>query len=526
MAIKNNPWLLAVFSGLLLSLGWPPIFFNGIIFIALVPLFLIEDHHYTKADKPLQFTFQVWLSLFIWNFFTTYWVWFASKEGAVMAIIPHSLIQAVPWVAFHFTRKVYGNKLAYPALFFYVLLVEYVDFKWDIMWPWLTLGNAFAKVPNWVQWFEYTGTSGGSLWILLINFLFFKVVQSGQWKKVWKPLLYILLPVGISLLILQSYKGPFKNETRAEAVIVQPNIDPYSEKFDALQASEQLEHLIRLSESKLDTSVRLLLWPETALTDNFVEEEINTYSNHIHLKNWLSKYPNLTLISGASTYHFFGENDKVTASARSTGDGRFYDAYNTAIRIKASHPDVFYHKSKLVPGVERTPFIQYLPFLKSLSINMGGTSGTLGISDSAFAMNAEPFKVAPIICYESVFGDYCTEYVRNGANLLAVITNDGWWRNTPGYRQHFDYARLRAIENRRFVARSANTGISGLIDDKGDVLIKSEWWTEDVLRVSIPVRTKITWFSQSGDYIGKISSFLGGLIFLSVFVRRKTKRGY
>ncbi|TNE80948.1 MAG: apolipoprotein N-acyltransferase [Bacteroidetes bacterium] len=520
----KNPWLLAIVSGLLLSIAWPPVFFNGIIFIAFVPLLILEDQYYRGENQGSYFTLQVWLTYFIWNFLTTYWVWFASKSGAVMAIVAHSAIQTLPWVAFHFTRKNFKDKLAYPALVFFLLTLEYVDFNWDIMWPWLTLGNAFAKVPSWVQWYEYTGLAGGAVWIILVNVLAFRALQQGKAMAWVKPAFYVLLPLSISWIIAANYESQI--DRTIDVVVIQPNVDPYSEKFDPAKADEQVDKLIRLSESKLDTSVRLLMWPETALTDNFIEEEIGSYTNYRKVKRWLAQYPNLTLVTGASTFHFFKEGDKVTSSARQAPNGQYYDAYNTAIRMRYGYPDVFYHKAKLVPGVERMPFIGYLPFLEQLAINLDGTSGTLGISDEATVMEGEGVKMAPIICYESVFSDYCTEYVRNGANLLGIITNDGWWRNTPGYRQHFDYARLRAIENRRYIARSANTGISGFVDDRGNVLARSEWWVPDAMRMSLPLISKQTWYSQSGDFLGRISIVLGSLVLVAGIFRRKTKKGY
>ena len=128
---------------------------------------------------------------------------------------------------------------------------------------------------------------------------------------------------------------------------------------------------------------------------------------------------------------------------------------------------VLYHKAKLVPGVETLP--SFLNFMGKWFEDFGGISGTLGRDSErkVFVPWDNHFKAAPIICYESIFGDYITEYVRKGANILTIITNDGWWGNTPGYKQHMNYARLRAIETRKWVARSANTGISCFIDPVG-----------------------------------------------------------
>jgi len=138
----------------------------------------------------------------------------------------------------------------------------------------------------------------------------------------------------------------------------------------------------------------------------------------------------------------------------------------------------FYHKSKLVPGTEQLPFVTVLPFLERLAISLdeNSASGTLGKNATAKALGVRNSKVAPIICYESIYGDYVSEYVKDGASWLAVITNDAWWNNTPGHKQHFSYAKLRAIEQRKWVVRSANTGISGFIDPLGRTTMRSGWY--------------------------------------------------
>ena len=138
----------------------------------------------------------------------------------------------------------------------------------------------------------------------------------------------------------------------------------------------------------------------------------------------------------------------------------------------------FYHKSKLVPGTEQLPFVTLLPFLERLAISLdeNSASGTLGKSLNAKALGLSNSKVAPIICYESIYGDYVSDYVKDGASWLAVITNDAWWNNTPGHKQHFSYAKLRAIEQRKWVVRSANTGISCFIDPLGRTSMWSGWY--------------------------------------------------
>ena len=129
------------------------------------------------------------------------------------------------------------------------------------------------------------------------------------------------------------------------------------------------------------------------------------------------------------------------------------------------------------------------------------------------------------ICYESVYPEWCRGYVTEGATLIAVITNDGWWGDTPGYRQHFSYSRLRAIELRRDIARCANTGISAFIDQRGDVVEQSEWWVPYVMHRHVNLSSRQTFFASHGDIVGRLCTFvfvlMGLALLVRLFIRRK-----
>jgi len=143
---------------------------------------------------------------------------------------------------------------------------------------------------------------------------------------------------------------------------------------------------------------------------------------------------------------------------------------------------------------------------------LGGTVGTLGVDSAQIPFTGRKnLKVAPVICYESAYGEFVSHSVRNGANMIFVITNDGWWGNTPGYRQHFLFSRLRAIETRRSVARSANTGISGFINQRGDVSQATKYWVPAAIRQTINANDVLTFYVKHGDYLARIS-VIGALL--------------
>lgn len=229
------------------------------------------------------------------------------------------------------------------------------------------------------------------------------------------------------------------------------------------------------------------------------------------------------MVIGATTYEFVPKGMENDFASRQIGTSdKYYFAHNTAFMIDTANLQ-YYHKSKLVPGVEQIP--SWMKFLKNFSITMAVARGTLKTDTEARVMHFDGYNAATLICYESAFGGYLTEFVRNGADLVFVITNDGWWGNTPGHRQHFEFSKLRAIENRRCIARSANTGISGFINQRGDVLQQTQYWEPAAIADTLQANDHLTFYSKYGDYLYRISVFVMALLLLSAIVKGIINRG-
>jgi apolipoprotein N-acyltransferase len=217
----------------------------------------------------------------------------------------------------------------------------------------------------------------------------------------------------------------------------------------------------------------------------------------------------------------------ATATARyNEQNAKYYDSFNAAVQIENSARVQFYHKSRLVPGVEQTPFSSALGFMKPVFAAFGGSTGGYGRQKEPSVFYTQSgIGVAPVICYESIWGEYVSDYVNKGAQFIAIITNDAWWGNTSGKDQHLAYAKLRSIETRRWIARSANTGISGFINQRGDITKRSGWWHATALKENINLNDELTFYTRHGDYIAIAACFLSGmflaLILLNLF-RPKT----
>jgi apolipoprotein N-acyltransferase len=311
-------------------------------------------------------------------------------------------------------------------------------------------------------------------------------------------------------------------QTGEEVVIVQPNVDPYNEKFIG-EPIEQLKKMLLLTEEQLDSTTSYAIFPETALPSGIWEEDMDKDDCIILLQQFLKKYPHLKIIIGASTAKSYAPGELLSSTARKFGktDG-YYDDYNTALQLDNTGKVQIYHKSKLVPGAELLPFRFILKHIDNLAIDLGGTTGSLGMQEerSVLVSPDQHIKAAPVICYESIYGEYVGGYIKNGANFIAIITNDGWWGDTPGYKQHLKYGALRAIETRRWIARSANTGISCFIDPNGAISQATHWWVPTAIKGKIGMSSTLTFYTRFGDYIARVAMYISLLLLIySLLIR-------
>lgn len=528
-----NLWLLTLLGGILLWLGWPVLPFPFLLFVGFVPLLFIEDYISRNSEvyNGKHFFLYTYVTFLFWNTATTWWVYYASPVGAVFMILANALLMSIPLLLFRFTKKGAGPGWGYFSLVLYWISFEYIHLNWDISWPWLTLGNGFSTFPEWIQWYEFTGVFGGTLWIWIVNILFFFALNKNTAVNAVKSikarfLVYAFLLIGLP--IAYSYYMYFTYEEAGESVevvVLQPNIDPYTEKFigseNFIPFDQQLERFFELSAQKITPSTSFLVWPETAIDFNFREERIETYPYFQKIERFKDQFPNLSLLSGVvSSIVYEDERDHMPSTRFDERIG-YYDVFNTGMFLK-NDTVAFYHKSKLVPGVEIMPYPEAIGFVSDLLFDLGGTSGGYGRqTEKTVFYNNDSIGIAPSICYESIYGDYMRQFVLNGADFIFIITNDGWWWKSSGYKQHLQYATLRAIENRRSIARSANTGISCFINQRGDILQPTEFWTQDVIRGNIKSNDEITFYTRYGDYIARTAVWLSVFVFLAGIVKRK-----
>lgn len=537
--------VLSLISALLLSVSWPTYGIPFFIFIALVPL-LLAEHEISKFSKISKKGWSVfgisYLTFFIWNIVTTGWLYGAKNpdgSNALLAVLlpvfANSLLYTTVFMLYHWFKRIKGT---YWGLVFFVAIwmaFEKFHLGWEFTWPWLNLGNAFSDYPKLIQWYDTLGATGGSFWILLTNVLAFytlRIWEAGRKRKNLIINLTILvaliaLPMLISLLKYYTYNQ--KPIGQVSVLLLQPNLDPYNEKY-VKDSITILSEMLQLSEKNSTGKIDFYIGPETSVPGSgSISEtgfEKSTLLNSI--KNFVAQKPKSVFATGISSHRFFVNGSKMPKNAYQTSQGIWVESYNSAVQIIPNQKVEVYHKGKLVPGVEIFPYIRYLkPFLGDAMLNFGGTTESLGIDETrkVFSNPYNNGKLAPIICYESIYGEFVTEYVKNGANFLAIMTNDSWWGVTQGHQQLLSYAKLRAIETRREIARAANSGISAHINTLGEIEADTLYGDETALFAKINLYEGHTFYTRTGDLLSRISIFaLGFMIFYTLIEKLQARK--
>jgi len=511
-------FFLALLSGLLLGMPWSDSDLFFLIFLAWVPLLVLEEdlRHHPNPYTVFNYAF---VGFLLWNILGTWWITQVQFVGAILIMLANTLLQAlVFWLASRI-RTILGVSLLFPFLFIW-MGYEHLHLSWDLAWPWLNLGNALVTAPELIQWYEFTGVRGGTLWIILINVALLRVYDTCRQNA---PGSIVLLGAATLTLFLVPIFGSYlicqKIEEKGETVniaLIQPNLDPYTEKFEPGIHAQHVAEFFRTADALVDGDTQYLFGPETLILEQIDERNPLASVYYRDLLAFREKYPKLNILLGVHSFQKLSNDDLPPGSRFNHEKNYYYEPFNTALFLPAGTVPVpqFYHKTKLVPLFERMPFVQYLGFLGKYSLELGGYTGTYSPrqESTSFVLPDKSISIVPIVCFESIFGPYCSRYLSKEKGFICMITNDGWWKDTPGYQHHFNFSPIRAIENRRNFVRVANTGISAIINAKGMVVARTPWWEKTTLKGKIHLHRGQTFFARHGDYLGRLSLVLSGIL--------------
>ncbi len=527
MKLKN--WHFAAVAGLLLGLSFPPYPFPLFAFIGFVPLFfLFEQNNDVKNKYKL-----LYLTFFLYHGITNWWIssWQSETDPYLMISgfavwLVHPFFFMLPFVAYFNIKKRFNSRAAlfsFPA--------AWVAFEWlhslgELSYPWLTLGNTQIYNHYWIQFIDITGVWGASFLIVFANILFYEIivnykliknktnVANLQYTKILTIGLIALFIVPMLYGVLQTKKYAHtkllvKNEI-INIGIVQPSINPW-QKWES-KGIEQIELHKHLQDSLSNIMpIDLAIWSETAVPG--ISIAINQEHYYPFLTEWLDE-SNISLLTGFSEYYIYPDNNKAPITARKWifDSTKLWEPFNSALLLnpepyRTPEPQV-YRKSKLTPFAERFPYSDLMPFAQSwFQWGVGISSWGMGRKQYSLEVNNgnKKAKIGTVICIESIYPNFVAGFVRENANVLSVITNDSWYDGTIGPEQHYQIAASRAIETRRYIARAANSGVTGFITPTGKSLLRAEQYTETAIAATVPLIEVKTIYVRFGDWFPMIA---------------------
>lgn len=513
LTIWNQPWILSSLSALLLSLSFPPIDLAVLQIPAFILLFRLGEISRSKREYILY----AYPALVVWNLVVTYWLMMATIPGGLAAIVANAAIMLIPLLVI---RSVLSSEM-HPVTSAVVAAAIWVSYEflhhnWDLAWPWLTLGNGWSNQTTVIQYISVTGVLGISFWIVAASALFYRSI-SNQSRFILYCAVAVLLIFPIFSMI-SSLSMPDENGESLVVAIVQPNSDSYDEPYGGhATLDDLLTKILMQTGTVVSDETDVIIWPENAIMGSLPMQ--NRYFNRIRdsLRVWETE-----LITGSGFVEYFPEPDSLLVH-RTTGNGTAYKIYNAAFNLHPSEANDVYRKGKLVPIVERFPFVDFFYRIDRFGwVDWGSLMG-YGLGQESLNFTINSHNTPALICYDSVFPGWVNQFVHNGADFLTIITNDGWWGDSFGHLQHFAYARLRAIEQRRWIARAANNGISGIISPDGKIRHETEYWTEDAFTYRITASEYKTIYARYGEWFGQMMLIVafGGFVIYGISGRKQ-----
>ena len=351
--------------------------------------------------------------------------------------------------------------------------VELIRSYGTLGFPWTSISNSLLEYNNIIQVVEFIGMYGLTTIIVLINILIYSFLINRTYMSVFILSVAIATPILVGKTIKNSYLEDGNKDLRVS--VIQPNIH-LSEKWASGSQNKIMNKIVSQSREAMDQDPDIIIWPETSVISYLMQGDQKNYNK---IKSLLDKTP-VKLLAGIPYYDNL--NNKVSH-------------YNSAGYFNESGLIGLYHKIHLVPGAEYVPFSKYLNSLEIFNFGMGNFSH--GESYTLFDIN--DYKFGAMICLESIFPHLSRQFVRDGANFLVYVVNDGWYETAPEPQQHSSRAIFRAIETRRPVIRCANTGISMIINQTGNITDQLELNTKGSMIADISPSEGLTFYVKYGD---------------------------
>jgi len=522
----------------MLGFSFPPSQFGILACFALVPL-LIALAEIDRLGPALRYSY---LAFLVFHVITLNWTGGYSHghdaymmiAGAVTMLV-HPLFYWIPMTAYMLVKRHVSDRAALIAFPAFWVSYEYSHSLSEWSFPWLTLGNSQTYDLSRIQFISATGVYGLSLWILVLNCIAYALYSSlavGDRRARTRKntlllsalLILYLLPTAQGLWTL-SRNPPDRPHAGTDSSItvgmIQSNVDPWDKWQHGGHQGVSL--YVGLTDQLVDSVGKqkpdLVLWPETAIPVYLLTPRNAALRDE--LRSSVSRL-GVAVLTGVPHAVFYADSTSAPRSAkRIPGTGERYDAFNAAALFEPGADSIpWYGKMKMVPFAERVPYADLLNFIDFLRWDVGIGGWQIGRDTTIFVERKTGARFCTMICYESVYPSFVSSFVRKGAEFITIITIDSWWGKMSGAYQHQQFSILRAIENRRWLARCAVGGISCYIDPFGRVYDKTELFSRALLNGTIRRSTDLTAYTEHGDWLSEICVLVSGM-FLAAALGKK-----
>ena len=493
--IFQNKWMVSIFAGLLLGLSFPPI---NLSFLS-IPAFMLFFHLIHLCNSNKQLAFYSYAGFLVWNVCTTYWLMMASVAAGIAANLANAVLMTIPLVGMRFFQNKYKSKLLIVLLQTSVWTsYEFLHHHWDLAWPWLAIGNAWSSRIMLIQYISITGHLGITFWVVFTSAIGYQAIRSTNKIYTYYTLAALVLFPSFSILVFILDKPLETNEEFIAVTVIQPNHDSYQNYGGMSGTREVIDSLMSISKKSIADKSQLIVWPENSIDAALRMDSRHTYRIADSALSW-----NTNFIVGSGLFTIY-EDERPISHRYSPKSEIAYNIFNSTLYVNSDGTLDRYDKANLVPIVERIPFLDFLMTIDIFNIVDWSDLAFYGKGNTPSMLEAEKFTTPGLICYDSIYPSWIRRFVNNGAGFLTIITNDGWWGNSSGHRQHFEYAKLRAIEFNRWIVRSANNGTSGIIRPNGSVEQKTDYWIKTSFNSNIPIIKKRTFYAIYGDWLPNI----------------------
>lgn len=540
--IKKKERFLLILSGIMLGISFPPFPFpfQLFFFAGLVPYFFVIE----KRKTLISINQASYLTFFIFSVITLYWVgsWQENADpflmiSGILLLFVNPLFLLIPSTFYYFSRKIFSGKISLFLFPFFWVTYEYAYMLTDLSFPWLTFGNGLSHFTSFIQIADIIGALGLSFIIILINVLIFYAIKNYETKK--KVFVYYTSTVVIIFIIILVYGfnklNNYKLSDRKITIgLIQPNIDPWN-KWESKSLNDFLDLYLGLSQSAINNGAEVIIWPETAFPVYLLS---GSYYQIVDSINNFIKKNKINLLTGMPDIIYYNNENEIPEDAKFSENIGYFATYNAILLFSPYSKKIQrYGKMKLVPFGEHVPFSDQFHFLaNAFKWGVGLTGWNVGRDTTVFKLNLyekingnfsnkkDSVKIAGLVCYESIYPIFVSEFVRRGAELISVVTNDSWYGNLSGPYQHKEISVLRAVENRRSVVRAANGGISCIIDPLGKIQIESEMLTKTFIAGDVILQNDETFFTKHAYLIPVLCSVVSLLIIIIFIVIKLSNR--